>query len=146
MPQDPDPRLFGDLLALARGAWIREMALRLGRLGYPHYRRSDAIALRWLVHGRLPLGEVTAALGVSRQAARKVVDGLVDRGYARVERDRGDGRRLNVELSADGTRYALAVIKVVAELNDDVERQADAYDLGVVKAVLRTVTARYGHA
>ncbi|MGD0053845.1 MAG: MarR family transcriptional regulator [Acidimicrobiales bacterium] len=140
------PKLFGDLLALARGAWVREMALRLNRLGYLDYRRSDAIALRWLRHGQVPLGDVAATLGVSRQAARKVVDGLVERGFARLERDRVDGRRLNVELSNDGTRYARAVLEVITQLNHDVESQVAAYDLEMVKDVLRTVASRYGTA
>jgi DNA-binding MarR family transcriptional regulator len=142
----PTPKLFGDLLALARGSWVREMAQRLDALGYHDYRRSDAITLRWLSHGRVPLSELTATLGVSRQAARKVVDGLVERGYARVERDPDDARRLNVTLSESGDHYARAVIDVVRDLNSDLDARIDAYDLVVVKAVLRAVSALYGNA
>lgn len=142
----PTPKLFGDLLALARGSWVREMAQRLDALGYHDYRRSDAVTLRWLSHGRMPLSELAETLGVSRQAARKVVDGLVERGYARVERDSDDARRLNVRLNESGDAYARAVIEVVTELNNDVDARIDAYDLVVVKAVLRTVSVLYGNA
>jgi DNA-binding MarR family transcriptional regulator len=142
----PTPKLFGDLRALARGSWVREMAQRLETLGYHDYRRSDAAALRWLSHGRVPLSELTTPLGVSRQAARKVVDGLVERGYARVERDPDDARRLNVTLSESGEHYARAVIDVVSKLNSDLDARIDAYDLVVVKAVLRTVSVLYGNA
>ena len=65
---------------------------------------------------------------------------------ARLERDRVDGRRLNVELSNDGTRYARAVLEVITQLNHDVESQVAAYDLEMVKDVLRTVASRYGTA
>src|SRR5471032_2769528 len=93
------PILFGDLLALARRNWVDEMGRRLGRLGHGDYRRSDALALRRLRRGPTPLSELSGALGVTRQAARKVVVGLVERGYVQVERDRSDARRLNVELT-----------------------------------------------
>jgi DNA-binding MarR family transcriptional regulator len=147
MPEPPvTPKLFGDLLALARASWVREMSQRLDRLGYPDYRRSDTVAVRWLRHGPMPLGELAATLGVSRQAARKVVDGLVRRGYLRVERDAADARRLNVQLSDTGVDYAQAVVDVVAALNQDLEAWIDAYDLVVVKAVLRTVSTLYGNA
>jgi DNA-binding MarR family transcriptional regulator len=139
-----EPKLFGDLLALARHSWVLEMAQRLEGLGYRDYRRSDAIILRWLRHGPMPLSQLDHALGVSRQAARKLVDGLVVREFADVERDRGDARRLNVALTANGREYARNVLDVVTELNRELEGKLDPYDVVVAKAVLRTVSNLYG--
>jgi DNA-binding MarR family transcriptional regulator len=138
------PKHFGDLLALARRSWVLEMAQRLDGLGYRDYRRSDAIILRWLRHGSMPLGQLAQALGVSRQAARKLVDGLVVREFAVVERDHGDARRLNVDLTSYGREYAHHVIDVVTALNSELEGKLDPYDVVVAKAVLRTVSNLYG--
>ena len=137
--------LFGDLLALARRSWVQEMAARLKRLGFDDYRRSDAIVLRWLRRGQTPLGELTGTLGVTRQASRKAVDGLISRGYARVARDSHDARRRTVELTAAGAHYAQAVVETVGALNAEFERHTDPDDLAVVKSVLRAVSTLYGN-
>jgi DNA-binding MarR family transcriptional regulator len=138
------PKLFGDLLALARRSWVQEMAHRLDLLGHPDYRRSDAVILRWLGHGPVPLSQLDETLGVSRQAARKLVEGLVVRRFALVERDQGDARRLNVALTAQGEDYARDVVSVVLALNEELDDKVDPYDLVVVKAILRTVSTLYG--
>lgn len=135
------PYLFGDLLALARLAWIRQMADRLGQFGYSDYRRSDAIALRMLNRGPVPAGRLGTALGVTRQAARKVIDGLEQRGYVRTERDAHDSRVLNVILTPAGAAYARAVIQVVHDLNREFCGQADPAQLAAADAVLRAVIA-----
>ncbi|MGA2294415.1 MAG: hypothetical protein ABSG24_04225 [Acidimicrobiales bacterium] len=141
-----EPSLFGDLLALARLQWVREMARRLEGQGFDDYRRSDAIALRWLNRGPMPLGELAGTLGVTRQASRKVVDGLVSRGYSLIERDRHDARRLNVQLTELGTLYARAVIDTIEELNAAIDQRTDPYDMAIVKSVLRSVSTLYGNA
>ena len=76
------PYLFGDLLALARQSWVRQMASRLDQRGYSGYRRSDAAVMRFLTRDAAPIGQLGSVLGVSRQAARKIADGLVQRRYA----------------------------------------------------------------
>jgi DNA-binding MarR family transcriptional regulator len=129
---------------MARRGWVLEMSRRLDKLGYPDYRRSDAILLRWLRHGPLPFGELAATLSVSRQAARKLVDGLTVRHFAVVERDRDDARRLNVTLTEEGEDYARHVLDVVTALNAELDEHVDPYDLAVVKSVLRTVSTLYG--
>jgi DNA-binding MarR family transcriptional regulator len=133
--------LFGDLLALARLSWVRQMAERLGRIGYPDYRRSDAGALRLLWRGPVPVGRLGAELGVTRQAARKVVDGLEQRDYARTERDAHDSRVLNVILTPAGRAYARAVIEVIHALNREFYQRVDPVQLAAADAVLRSVIA-----
>ncbi len=143
MPSRARALRFGDLLGLARQAWIREMAARLAARGYDGYRRSDALVLRTLRRGPMPVGRVAGALGVSRQAARKVVDGLERRGYASTERDAGDARRLNVVLTSEGAAYAAAVVAAVASINADFESRVDPATLQAARAVLAEVLARY---
>jgi DNA-binding MarR family transcriptional regulator len=128
---------FGDLLALARQSWLGQMTSRLERLGYGGYRRTDSAALRMLWQGPLPVGHLGAALGVTRQAARKVAEGLEQRGYAATERDSGDTRQLNVNLTPVGRSYALAIIAVIDELNREVARHLSPAQLAAADTALR---------
>jgi DNA-binding MarR family transcriptional regulator len=135
------PYLFGDLLALARQSWIRQMAGRLGEAGYADYRRADAAALRLLRRQPVSVGELAAALAVTRQAARKVADGLEQRGYASTERDAADARRLNIVLTPAGRRYAAAVVEVIGALNAELADRVDRSQLAAADAVLRAAIA-----
>jgi DNA-binding MarR family transcriptional regulator len=128
---------FGDLLALARQSWLGQMASRLAELGYDDYRRTDAAAIRLLRRGPVPVGRLGATLGVTRQAARKVADGLDQRGYATIQRDPHDARQLNVTLTAAGEEYASAVVAVIEQLNREVMRRTDPAELSAADAVLR---------
>ncbi len=138
------PYLFGDLLALARQSWVRQMAGRLCELGYDDYRRSDAATLRLLRRGPVPIGQLGSVLGTTRQAARKVVDGLLRRGYARTESDPRDARRTNIVLTPSGHEYARVVVEVIAVLNRELSARVDPAELRAADGVLRAVIAADG--
>jgi DNA-binding MarR family transcriptional regulator len=137
VPESTAVYRFGDLLALTRQSWVGQMSSRLERRGYTDYRRADAGALRMLWQGPLPVGQLGADLGVTRQAARKIVDGLEQRGYVTTERDSRDTRQLNVALTQDGRVYALAVILVIRELNHEIAERVSPDQLAAADAVLR---------
>ena len=132
---------FGDLLALARQSWITQMADGLAARGYTEYRRTDALVVRQLQRGPMSIGRLGGALGVTRQAARKVADGLERRGFATLTRDEVDTRQVNVELTREGEVYANAVTAVVERLNRAVTKKVDPADLAAADAVLRAVLA-----
>lgn len=138
------PPLFGDLLALARLSWVRRMEARLSERGHAGYRRSDALVMRLLSRGPLSIGRLGSLLGVSRQAARKVVDTLAERGYARTERDRSDSRKLNVVLTEEGESYARAVIEVIRTLNAELASEVTPSDLAAANRVLGAVIGDAG--
>ena len=140
-PPDPSsgPPLFGDLLALSRRSWIRQMADGLRAKGYDDYRPSDAAVFRRLLAGPVAVGGLGEVLGVSRQAARKVVEGLEQRSYVSIERDPTDGRRLIVALTPDGKAYAKAVVDVINTLNKSITKQVAPDQLATARAVLLTV-------
>jgi len=120
------------------------MSTRLAERGYPGYRRADPLVVRWLVHGTLPLGWLTTKLGVSRQSARKVISGLVERHYAHVLTDESDSRRRNVELTPRGRDYASAVIEVLLALNREIATKVDPDQLEAALAVLGYVKDNLG--
>jgi DNA-binding MarR family transcriptional regulator len=128
---------LGDLIALARWSWLGQMTSRLERLGYAGYRRGDAAVLRRLWPDPLPVGRLGAGLGMTRQAARKVADGLEQRGYATIERDSRDTRQLNVTLTHLGRDYARAVTAVTEELNQEVAGRVSPDQLAAADIVLR---------
>jgi DNA-binding MarR family transcriptional regulator len=129
--------LFGDLLALARQSWVRQMAAGLAARGYDDYRQSDAAVMRILYRRPLPVGRLALVLGVTRQAARKVAEGLEQRDLARTERDSDDSRKLNVVLTPVGKAYAQAVTAVLHALNRELAQRVDAGQLTAADAVLR---------
>jgi DNA-binding MarR family transcriptional regulator len=137
MSPDPEPKvLFGDILAMARERWIRAMAQRLSALGFEGYRRSDPLVMRSLRSGEVPLGSLAVTLGLTRQGARKVVSGLVERGYARVIPSTSDSRRRIVALTPEGRDYLRAVVATLRALNDEVVAHVDANQLAAAYSVL----------
>jgi DNA-binding MarR family transcriptional regulator len=121
------------------------MADGLRRRGYDDYRASDAAACRRLLRGPIPVGRVADGQGVSRQAARKIVEGLEQRNYVTTERDVGDARRLNVALTPAGEAYAWAVVEVINALNGALTERVDREALaGARKALLAVLSGEGG--
>lgn len=133
------PVLFGDVLALARERWVNAMAQSLSERGYPGYRRSDALAMRFLSPGSRALGAFAAPLGGTRQATRKVITGLIERGYATLESDARDARRRQVILTPVGRAYAEAVVDTVNALNREVTEKVSPEELASALSVLTFV-------
>jgi DNA-binding MarR family transcriptional regulator len=133
------PYRFGSLLALARGSWIEQVAERMQRAGFPGYRRSDAGILGLLLQRPLAIGQLGEALGVSRQAARQLADGLAERGYAGFRTDEADSRRTLVVLTPSGTAYGRAIWMAQDALNEMVRDRVSEADLAAADAVLRAV-------
>ncbi len=128
---------FGDLLALAREHWVRQMAEHVGRAGFDDYRRTDAALVRLLSRRPRSIGEIGAALGVTRQAARKFVTRLERRGFVVTSRGARDARLVNVELTRRGDRYARAVREAIDALDRRLEQRVDPAQLLAADAVLR---------
>ena len=137
MTSNANPYRFGDLLALARQSWVHRMAAELENRGFGGYRLTDAATLRRLQRGPASVGALSVPMGVTRQAARKVVRGLEERGYASTQADADDARKLNVILTSAGHAYADAIIEVIAELNGAVAARVTADQLATADAVLR---------
>jgi len=139
----PDPARsqyrFGDVLALARKSWIQQLREQVLAAGYSEYRRSDAWITRVLLQSPRPIGKLGAEVGVTRQAARQLADGLLERGFATFELDPTDARRKLVALTPDGRQYARAVAKATDLLNHAILDRVSARDMQRADAVLRAV-------
>ena len=72
--------------------------------------------------------------GRDTAGARKVADGLEQRGYATTERDSRDTRQLNVTLTRLGRDYTVSVISVITELNREVAGRVSPAQLAAADA------------
>jgi DNA-binding MarR family transcriptional regulator len=133
------PYRFGDLLARARRSWIEQISERMQEAGFPGYRRSDAGILALLLRQPLAIGELGEAMRISRQAARQMADGLVERGYATFGTDEADARRTLVVLTRRGKAYGRAIWMAQNALNERVRSRVSEADLAAADAVLRAV-------
>ena len=97
--------------------------------------------LRWsaAVQQPLAIGQLGEAMGISRQAARQMADGLVERGYATFGTDDADARRTLVVLTPRGKAYGRAIWRAQDALNETVRSRVSEADLAVADAVLRAV-------
>jgi len=107
--------------------------------GFPGYRRSDAGILALLLRRSLAIGQLGDALGISRQGARQLADGLVERGYASFGTDQADSRRTLVVLTPSGRAYGRAIWAAQDALNETVRNRVSEADLAAADAVLRAV-------
>jgi DNA-binding MarR family transcriptional regulator len=133
------PYRFGNLLALARLSWIEQIRERMREAGFPDYRRTDAGILAFLLQQPLAIGQLGEALRISRQAARQLADGLVERGYATFGSDDADARRTLVVLTPRGKAYGRAIWTAQDALNETVRNRVSEADLAAADAVLRAV-------
>jgi DNA-binding MarR family transcriptional regulator len=116
---------------------VRQTARRLEAEGFSDYRRTDPLALRLLQSGPRSISELASFFGISRQAARKAVDSLKGRGYARERRDPNDTRRVEVALTPEGAAYAVAVLSTIAELDRELAGRIPPDLLAAADTVLR---------
>ncbi|MGH9057613.1 MAG: MarR family transcriptional regulator, partial [Acidimicrobiales bacterium] len=106
--------------------------------GFSDFRRSDTASMRILARSAEPIGRLGDGLGISRQAARKLADGLVARGYAELVDDAADARRRLVQLTRRGLDYHRALAEASTALNQEV-RRLSASDQVAADTVLRAV-------
>ena len=133
------PYRLGGLLARARRSWIEQVRERVQEAGFPGYRQSDAWILALLLARPMAIGQLGEAMGISRQAARQMADGLVERGYATFGTDDADARRTLVVLTRKGKTYGRAIWTAQDALNERVRSRVSEADLAAAEAVLRAV-------
>lgn len=78
------------------------------RFSHRHFgvTMTQASILMLLMHdGRKTMGEIAAALGVSKSAATQLLDGLIEQDFVVRTPDEDDRRVVYIELSPQGTRH-----------------------------------------
>ena len=135
--QLPLARLF----AIAYRQLITDLHAELARRGWTDVRPAYGFALLALREGPLSSGELGVLMGMTKQASSKLVEALVDAGYARRGESTGDARVRPVELTDRGRDLQNTAERIYTELED---RWADVIGedrLAALRADLISVTS-----
>jgi DNA-binding MarR family transcriptional regulator len=111
------------LLGIAYRQLITDLHAELARRGWTDVRPAYGFALLALREGPLSSGELGVLMGMTKQASSKLVDALVEAGYARRGESTGDARVRPIELTDRGRELQATAEEIYRDLED---RWADA--------------------
>jgi DNA-binding MarR family transcriptional regulator len=115
------------------GEAIRE-ALR--RAGFDDVPRVGARVLGGIARNGGYVRDIAKAFGVSRQAASKLIDVLVERGYVNRQPDDADRRRAVLELTARGKLAAREIRGAVEGVDSQLERRVGRDEVARMRSSL----------
>ncbi|HMI90544.1 MAG TPA: MarR family transcriptional regulator [Polyangiales bacterium] len=104
------------LMAMAFRTLIDELHAHLARRGWQDVRPAYGYVLLAGRDGSITVTEVAALLGMTKQAASKLVEGMVQEGYLRRGDNPDDARSKQLKLSAKGARLLAVVESIYAEI------------------------------
>jgi DNA-binding MarR family transcriptional regulator len=136
---------LGRLLAMALAAVIDELHERLADAGWPRVRPMWGFVLLALRDRPRNIGEVGELLGVTKQAAAKVVASLVDEGLVERREDPGDRRVAVLGLTPDGDRFLADAEAAYQAIEDGWAQVAGRRDVAALRRAVSVVLhSRYG--
>jgi DNA-binding MarR family transcriptional regulator len=103
------------LFAVAYRSLIDDLHAELRRRGWTDVRPAYGFALL-AVRNTVTAGELAALMGITKQAASKLVDSLAAGGYLERIGGDGDGRRKQLRLTSRGESLLIQVEEIYAEL------------------------------
>ncbi len=107
------------LFAMATRYLIGELHGRLAERGWPDIRPSWGFALLAIRDGPMTSGGIAELLGVTKQAASKVVDAITAEGYVRREASSGDARVKQLVLTPRGVQLLTTAEDIYAEIESE---------------------------
>jgi DNA-binding MarR family transcriptional regulator len=124
------------LLRAARTTYGSAIRAALEETGCADVPRNGIFVIGAIARTGSPLGEVIAALGVSKQAAGQLVDTLVLRGYLDRAPDPDDRRRMTVSLTERGRTAAAAGREAVERIDRQLETRVGVEHVAHTRATL----------
>jgi DNA-binding MarR family transcriptional regulator len=129
------------LFAIAYRQLITDLHAELARRGWAEVRPAYGFALLALREGPLSSGELGVLMGMTKQASSKLVDALVEAGYARRGESTGDGRVRPVELTDRGRQLQATAEDIYRDLEGHWAATIGADRLAALRADLIAVTS-----
>jgi DNA-binding MarR family transcriptional regulator len=105
------------LLGAARRPYGAAINEALEAAGFDDLPRRGSFVIGSVERGGLAMGSLSAAMGMSKQAASQLVDTLVTRGYLDRSPDPVDRRRMSVMLTERGQAAAIEIRAAVARVD-----------------------------
>ena len=124
------------LLRAARTTYGSAIRSALEEVGCADVPRNGIFVIGAIARTGSPLGEIIAALGVSKQAAGQLVDTLVLRGYLDRAPDPDDRRRMTVSLTDRGRLAAQASRLAIDDVDAEVTERVGADTVAATRAGL----------
>ena len=131
------------LFAIAYRTLIDGLHRRLAERGWTGVRVNDGFVLLAARGGGLRGADIAALLGVSKQAASKLVDAMCDDGYVAREPDPGDERAKQIVLTDRGLALLAAVEEIYSELESE---WAAVLGAGAVETLRADLTTALEHS
>jgi DNA-binding MarR family transcriptional regulator len=136
-----------DLAILLTGS-ARVVADRLGaavaRAGIDDMRSSFGFVIRALSEQDRTLTELSELLGVTKQAAIKVVDEMEERGYVERRPDPADRRAKVIRLTDKGRRVRRTALRASSRLESELVEDLGDDDVQAMRRVLSRLLERHG--
>jgi DNA-binding MarR family transcriptional regulator len=133
------------LLAASR-ALVDELQLRLAAAGHPGLRPAHGFIFQALGADGATASEIAGQLGITKQAARLILDELIGLGYVARGADPLDGRRRPVHLTGRGSRALHASATILDELRAELAADVGPRVVADGVRLLGAIDARYGPA
>ncbi len=121
--------------------YARSIRDQLGSIGIDDLPRNGASVLAGIGGPDGPSRDLPAELGVTKQAVSQVVETLVNRGYLERGRDRGDRRRISLELTARGQQVVDSVLRGVEEVDRQLQERVAPEQVGAMRSALFALSA-----
>jgi DNA-binding MarR family transcriptional regulator len=140
--EPPDQRAESSFPTLLNAAHRRTTAIMQGSLARSGFGDLPVTGFRITVHlaaGAARIGELAGALEVSKQAASRVVELLVQRGYCDRLADPDDRRSALIVLTRRGRRAVAALRRAVEEIEHRLEMALDPATIALGRVVLGAV-------
>ncbi len=137
---------LGTQLLVASRALFDELHRRLAEAGHGDLRPAHGFLFQALGAREATASELGARLGVTKQAARLMVDELEALGYVERSRDAGDRRRRPVRLTARGEDALRHTEAILDGLRDELAADPAAARLDEGMRLLDAIEQRYGPA
>jgi DNA-binding MarR family transcriptional regulator len=136
-----------DLAILMTGG-ARVVADRLGdavsRAGIDDMRSSFGFVIRALAERDRTLTELSELLGVTKQAAIKVVDEMEQRGFVERHPDAADRRAKVIRLTDKARRVRRTALRASTRLEAELVQDLGAADVAAMRRVLLRLLERHG--
>jgi len=124
------------LMRAARGVYAGSIRAELHSIGIEDMPRNGAFILSGVDRTGGPRQDLSADLGVSKQAVSQLVDTLVSRGYVERGPDTEDRRRINLELTERGQEAVAAVYRGVEAVDAQLEQRVPAEQVEAMRSAL----------
>jgi DNA-binding MarR family transcriptional regulator len=140
-----DDEPLGRLLAMALSAVIEELHQRLETAGWGPTRPLWGFVLLSIRDKPQSISGIGDLLGITKQAAAKVVDGLCTAGLARKDHDPDDRRATAITLTKRGARFLTAAESSYADIEAGWAATIGTPALATLRANLTTILhSHYG--